>query len=174
MLQFKFQVSEYNFARYPSKRVLNFRLKFWSRNGDGSLEKDFKLKMMMVLFLRESHSTAETALEFGYKFYDFNKPLTFDAEFLNSFDLVIAYPRFLSRECFEKTAITVNALKKKKNGKVMVCTGTFQKNLVLDLVGAKITKFKPQHENGLSNDFSCFLNYESDDVKFFFQDDIEE
>lgn len=49
-----------------------------------------------------------------YIFYDYNTPLNLPDHLLNYYDLVIADPPFLSKECLEKTANTINFLTKEK------------------------------------------------------------
>lgn len=54
-------------------------------------------------------------------FYDYNEPLSLEASVApQSFDLVLADPPYLSKECLEKVAKTIKYLSK---GKVLLCTG---------------------------------------------------
>ena len=59
---------------------------------------------------------------FGSDFvpYDYNDPLNFPHILIESYDLVIADPPFLSEECLTKTATTIKSLNK---GKIIICTG---------------------------------------------------
>ncbi|XP_033230031.1 EEF1A lysine methyltransferase 1 isoform X2 [Belonocnema kinseyi] len=52
--------------------------------------------------------------------YDYNDPLNFPHKLIESYDLVIADPPFLSEECLTKTASTIKSLTK---GKILICTG---------------------------------------------------
>ena len=53
--------------------------------------------------------------------YDYRQPLNLPAELVkHSFDLVIADPPFLSEECLQKTAQTINYL---TQGRILLCTG---------------------------------------------------
>lgn len=54
-------------------------------------------------------------------FYDYNEPLSFESSVApQSFDVVLADPPYLSKECLEKVAKTIKYLSK---GKVLLCTG---------------------------------------------------
>lgn len=54
-------------------------------------------------------------------FYDYNNPLSLEAGVApHSFDVVLADPPYLSKECLEKVAKTIKYLSK---GKVLLCTG---------------------------------------------------
>lgn len=55
-----------------------------------------------------------------FVFYDYNEPMKFDEELINSFDLVVVDPPFLSEECLTKSLQTTKSLTKKH---VLLCTG---------------------------------------------------
>lgn len=56
-----------------------------------------------------------------FVFYDYNDPLSLEARIPpHSFDVVLADPPYLSKECLEKVARTIKYLSK---GKVLLCTG---------------------------------------------------
>jgi 16S rRNA G966 N2-methylase RsmD len=95
--------------------------------------------------------------------YDYNDPTEFERayEFAGSFDVVLADPPFLAQECLEKTVETIRWLKK-KNAKVILCTGAVMEDAARAL-GLEKTAFSPQHRNGLSNEFGCFTNYAPQD-----------
>jgi len=63
-----------------------------------------------------------------YVFYDYNEPMKFEEELLNSFDLVIVDPPFLSEECLTKSLQTTKSLTKQH---VILCTGWHHRNYVL-------------------------------------------
>jgi 16S rRNA G966 N2-methylase RsmD len=92
--------------------------------------------------------------------YDFNKPLDFPDELRKSFDYLIIDPPFLSQECWKKTSFTAKQLIK-QGGKILVCTGMVMKQTVLAELNCRVVDFEPQHQNGLSNEFGCFINYKS-------------
>ncbi|CAB0014703.1 unnamed protein product [Nesidiocoris tenuis] len=97
------------------------------------------------------------ALGNDFNFYNYENPLEISQSYANHFDLVIADPPFLSEECLTKTALTMRFLSKSK---LIVCTGSIMENLAVRLLGVKKTSFNPRHKNNLSNEFSCFTNYE--------------
>ncbi|VDM70890.1 unnamed protein product [Strongylus vulgaris] len=76
------------------------------------------------------------------------------------FDVVIADPPFLADECLVKTAQTIRMLAK-PNAKIILCTGAVMEKMAHRLLGLHRLKFEPQHANNLSNEFSCFANYET-------------
>ncbi|KAF9087368.1 hypothetical protein BGX23_008180 [Mortierella sp. AD031] len=98
--------------------------------------------------------------------YDYSHPLEFRLapELESSVDLIVVDPPFLSEECLTKTLETVRFLLK-DGGKVVLCTGA-----VMEPIAAKdslkITTFFPGHQNGLSNDFRCYVNYKSERFPF--------
>lgn len=56
-----------------------------------------------------------------FVFYDYNDPLSLEARVApGSFDVVLADPPYLSRDCLEKVSQTIKYLSK---GKVVLCTG---------------------------------------------------
>ncbi|XP_045776196.1 EEF1A lysine methyltransferase 1 [Maniola jurtina] len=94
-------------------------------------------------------------------FYDYNSPDKLPADLEHTFDLVIADPPFLSEECITKTSQTIQLLAK---GKIIVCTGAIMQGHVEKLLSLKLCDFKPQHRNNLANEFSCYANFDLDDV----------
>ena len=92
-------------------------------------------------------------------FYDYNHPLQLSGCQQNSFDLVVADPPFLSEECLTKTSVTIKYLAKDK---IILCTGSVMEELATKLLGVKRCKFVPKHARQLANEFSCFINYDSD------------
>ncbi|XP_023950330.2 EEF1A lysine methyltransferase 1 [Bicyclus anynana] len=94
-------------------------------------------------------------------FYDYNSPDKIPTDFEHAFDLVIADPPFLSEECITKTSQTIKLLAKNK---IVVCTGAIMKEHVEKLLSLKQCEFKPQHRNNLANEFSCYANFDLDDV----------
>jgi hypothetical protein len=52
-----------------------------------------------------------------------------------------------------------------KNPRVMVCTGERMRDLITRLyrpVGVKETTFEVTHKKGLSNEFRCYANFDSE------------
>ncbi|XP_044072267.1 EEF1A lysine methyltransferase 1 [Siniperca chuatsi] len=94
-----------------------------------------------------------------FVFYDYNEPLSLAARVApQSFDIVLADPPYLSEECLSKVAETVKYLSK---GKVLLCTGAIMEKLAKDLLDLKMCSFLPKHNRNLSNEFRCFVNYQS-------------
>ncbi|CAG8473862.1 7020_t:CDS:2 [Ambispora gerdemannii] len=100
--------------------------------------------------------------------YDYKQPAQFrDAALLKgTFDFVVVDPPFLSEECCTKTMITVRWLAKPEACKIIVCTGEVMSDLVERLIKARMTTFYPQHQGGLANEFRCFVNYQSEVLKW--------
>ncbi|KAI8345826.1 putative N6-adenine methyltransferase-domain-containing protein [Mortierella sp. GBAus27b] len=93
--------------------------------------------------------------------YDYSKPLEFRLaeELKGSVDMIVVDPPFLSEECLTKTLQTVRSLLK-EGGKVVLCTGLVMAKIAKE-DGLELTTFHPGHQNGLSNDFRCYVNYKS-------------
>ncbi|RIB19149.1 putative N6-adenine methyltransferase-domain-containing protein [Gigaspora rosea] len=99
---------------------------------------------------------------YGFDFfqYDYKTPTKFRdcSKLRNTFDFIVVDPPFLSEDCFTKTMITVRWLGKKDNCAVM-------QNLADRLINARVTSFYPQHQGGLANEFRCYINYQSQNIK---------
>ena len=111
----------------------------------------------------------EFDLRFGrfkdFEYYDYNNPDTIRQDLKGKFNCLVIDPPFLSEECFGKTMQTVKLLGR-KDCKYIICTGQVMEGLAKTLANANLVKFQPRHEKGLSNDFSCFINYDSNDEFF--------
>ncbi|KAF9997004.1 hypothetical protein BGZ80_010960 [Entomortierella chlamydospora] len=94
--------------------------------------------------------------------YDYSKPEDFrlSEELKGSVDMIVVDPPFLSEECLTKTLQTVRFLLK-NGGKVVLCTGLVMVEIAKK-DGLELTTFHPGHQNGLSNDFRCYVNYKSE------------
>lgn len=95
-----------------------------------------------------------------YIHYNFNNPLDIPKEH-DKFDVVVMDPPFLSEDCLTKSAITAKFLAKDK---IILCTGIIMGELAGRLLHVKETKFKPQHEHNLANEFACFTNFDLDQL----------
>ena len=98
-----------------------------------------------------------------FQCYDYNKADedNYLSEFAQSFDLIIVDPPFLSEECLEKTAVIVKRLVK-DNGKIILNTGSVQRDLARKFLNLNESSYKPQHKNNLGNEFSSFTNFDLD------------
>ncbi|KAI8615036.1 putative N6-adenine methyltransferase-domain-containing protein [Chytriomyces sp. MP71] len=96
-----------------------------------------------------------------FVFFDFNTPTDFPAELQGSFDTLVVDPPFLSDECWTKTSESVRWLSS-AGCKVIVCTGLVMRVKIERELGCKLTVFEPRHKGGLSNEFGCFTNFESE------------
>ena len=106
--------------------------------------------------------------------YDYSKPLEFRLadELKGSVDMIVVDPPFLSEECLTKTLQTVRHLLK-KDGKVVLCTGLVMSKIAKE-DGLELTTFYPGHQNGLSNDFRCYVNYQSSQFPLKSQEESEQ
>ncbi|KIW00382.1 uncharacterized protein PV09_08092 [Verruconis gallopava] len=124
-----------------------------------------------------------TLLEFDDRFgvfkefvkYDFEQPIKLPVELKGQFDAIICDPPFLSEDCQTKAALTVRWLARawpctgpdtdQHRLKLIVCTGERMETLIHKLyakVGVETTTFEIVHAKGLSNEFRCYANFESD------------
>jgi len=80
--------------------------------------------------------------------------------------MIFLDPPFLSEECFEKVAKSVDFLRKNENEtKIIVCSGEVMGPCIERLFNAKLrSKFQPQHSNKRANEFRCFVNYSDSDL----------
>ncbi|KAG8452915.1 hypothetical protein GDO86_004642 [Hymenochirus boettgeri] len=90
-------------------------------------------------------------------FYDYNEPLKLPEDIeQNSFDIVIADPPYLSEQCLQNTAQTIQYLTRDK---ILLCTGAVMKDLAAQILGLSECKFIPQHTRSLANEFRCYSNF---------------
>ncbi|KAL5282356.1 N6AMT2 family protein [Megaselia abdita] len=95
--------------------------------------------------------------------YDFNNAYdeNYLDEFRHNFDIVIADPPFLSKECFEKFAFITKKIVK-PNGKILFCSGEVVEEYVAKFLDLKKCSYKPKHTRNLGNDFTTYSNFNSD------------
>ncbi|KAH9819839.1 Protein-lysine N-methyltransferase EFM5 [Teratosphaeria destructans] len=111
--------------------------------------------------------------------YDFAFPLRLSPSLKNKFDRIICDPPFLSEDCQTKTALTARYLAKtwvpwdesmQSGLKLISCTGERMADLIVGKLygklGVRTTTFEPEHSKGLSNEFWCYANFESDAWKW--------
>ncbi|XP_050226480.1 uncharacterized protein LOC126676342 [Mercurialis annua] len=95
-----------------------------------------------------------------FTFYDYNEPLELPSQFKHSFDVVVADPPYLSKECLEKVAQTISFLAKPEKSHLLLLTGEVQTERAAEFLGLHPCGFRPQHSNKLGNEFRLFTNYE--------------
>ncbi|ONH95715.1 hypothetical protein PRUPE_7G087000 [Prunus persica] len=95
-----------------------------------------------------------------FTFYDYNRPEDLPLELKHAFDIVVADPPYLSRECLEKVAQTVSFLARSEKSYLLLLTGAVQKERAAELMGLHPCGFRPQHSSKLGNEFRLFTNYD--------------
>jgi 16S rRNA G966 N2-methylase RsmD len=127
-----------------------------------------------------------TLLEFDDRFgvfkefvkYDFEQPIKLPTELKGKFDAIICDPPFLSEDCQTKAALTIRWLAKNwastsnpsatggiSSLRLIVCTGERMESLIHKLyskVNVRTTSFEVVHAKGLSNEFRCYANFQSE------------
>lgn len=107
--------------------------------------------------------------------YNFERPLEVEERMKNKYDRILCDPPFLSSDCQTKTAMTVRWLSRitfSKDGpikpQIIVCTGERMEETVHRLYpGIRTTTFEPRHaQNRLSNNFRCYVNFDSEQWAF--------
>lgn len=97
-----------------------------------------------------------------FGFYDYNEPGKFREDLRGKVDRLLIDPPFLEAECQKKSSETAKLLVKDvKTSKLIICTGERMKDNVLNnYPGVHVTDFFPEHNNGLSNEFRCYANFD--------------
>ncbi|XP_013780059.1 EEF1A lysine methyltransferase 1-like [Limulus polyphemus] len=98
----------------------------------------------------------------NFIYYDFNKPLNLPKSMKENYDVVLADPPFLSKECLEKTSLTIQYLAKDK---IILCTGAVMEDDARKLLDIQPCNFSPQHARNLGNEFKCFVNFDFDSIE---------
>lgn len=95
-----------------------------------------------------------------FAFYDYNQPEDLPLELKHAFNVVVADPPYLSKECLEKVTETVSFLARRGDSKLLLLTGEVQKERAAGLLGLRPCGFRPQHSSKLGNEFRLFTNYD--------------
>ncbi|XP_024357209.1 uncharacterized protein [Physcomitrium patens] len=97
-----------------------------------------------------------------FTFYDYNAPLDVPPEHRKAFQILVADPPYLSKECLEKTVETMRyiAADSESSPTFMVLTGAVQEDRVWDLLKGRPCVFRPEHRNKLGNEFMLYTNYD--------------
>ncbi|KAL2643812.1 hypothetical protein R1flu_011399 [Riccia fluitans] len=94
-------------------------------------------------------------------FYDYNRPTDLPSELHEAFHVVVADPPYLSRECLEKTVLSMKYLSKNVElSPMLVLTGAVQREHIHELLQAHPCGFRPLHTNKLGNEFLLYTNYD--------------
>ncbi|KAF2289564.1 hypothetical protein GH714_037164 [Hevea brasiliensis] len=95
-----------------------------------------------------------------YTFYDYNEPEELPSELKQAFQVVVADPPYLSKECLEKVTETISFLATPGKSHLLLLTGEVQKDRAAELLGLHPCGFRPQHSSKLGNEFRLFTNYD--------------
>lgn len=110
-------------------------------------------------------------------FYDFKNPTEFNPIIKGKVDRLLIDPPFLNETCQGKSSITAKELLAPKDGsttkhnvlkhRLISCTGERMHEIIANVYpDTHITTFRPEHSNGLSNEFRCYSNFEWKGWKF--------
>ncbi|KAJ6847918.1 protein-lysine N-methyltransferase N6AMT2 [Iris pallida] len=94
-----------------------------------------------------------------YTFYDYNQPEELPPELKHRFQVVVADPPYLSKECLEKVARTIAFLAQPEGAYLLLLTGEVQTERAAELLNLQPCGFRPQHSNKLGNEFRLFTSY---------------
>ncbi|RZC83485.1 hypothetical protein C5167_046266 [Papaver somniferum] len=95
-----------------------------------------------------------------FTFYDYNKPEELPQELKHAYQIVVADPPYLSKECLEKVTQTVEFLKKPGDSCLLLLTGEVQEERAAELMNLYACGFRPRHCSKLGNEFRLFTNYD--------------
>lgn len=101
---------------------------------------------------------------FGEEFvyYDY-KDVNQNEEYKNYFDIIIADPPFLSKECILNTSNIINKLKKDTSD-IIMCSGQTTAEWIRSALNLHQCEFRPEHERNLANEFCSFANFDLDSL----------
>ncbi|XP_015376911.1 PREDICTED: protein-lysine N-methyltransferase n6amt2 [Diuraphis noxia] len=159
------QLSQFWYDEKTCERIVECAFKKVGSNGSialiscPTLYKTLKKKSPTMLIKLFEFDKRFSVYGSDYVFYDYNEPMKFDEELLNSFDLVVVDPPFLSEECLTKSLQTTKSLTKQH---VILCTGEIMEELATKLLNVHKCSFEPKHNNNLANQFACFTNFSSE------------
>lgn len=95
-----------------------------------------------------------------FTFYDYNQPEELPPALKHTFQVVVADPPYLSKECLEKVAQTISFLAHPQKAYLLLLTGEIQKERAAHLLNLHPCGFRPQHSNKLGNEFRLYTNYD--------------
>ncbi|TYI65312.1 hypothetical protein E1A91_D09G148500v1 [Gossypium mustelinum] len=95
-----------------------------------------------------------------FTFYDYNQPEDLPLELKHTYQVVIADPPYLSKECLEKVTQTISFLAQPRESHLLLLTGEVQRHRAAELLGLRACNFRPRHSSKLGNEFRVFTNYD--------------
>ncbi|XP_031505302.1 uncharacterized protein LOC116267603 [Nymphaea colorata] len=95
-----------------------------------------------------------------FTFYDYNQPEDLPVALKHAFSIIVADPPYLSKECLEKVAQTLNFLAEPVGSYALLLTGEVQRERAEELLNMYPCGFRPKHSSKLGNDFMLFTNYD--------------
>ncbi|KAJ1987511.1 Protein-lysine N-methyltransferase efm5 [Dimargaris cristalligena] len=103
--------------------------------------------------------------------FDYHEPTKFAQQdkLCGKTKFILLDPPYLEPGCFTKMAEAVKLLAA-PDCKILVSTGYMVRDLVRDLLDARITTYEPRHQNGLANEFRSYTNYEDDELRWNLQE----
>jgi len=116
---------------------------------------------LLLVYLYEYDKRFSSLEEF--LFYDYNDPNYEESfkEFKTSYDIIIADPPFLSKECIEKISSIIKFISKPK-AKIILCSGVLVSEWAKEFLNLDKCKFVPEHERNLGNEFASYANFDLD------------
>ncbi|KGN48324.1 EEF1A lysine methyltransferase 1 [Cucumis sativus] len=94
-----------------------------------------------------------------FTFYDYNEPEELPMELKHNFQIIVADPPYLSKECLEKVTHTISFLAQHSESYLLLLTGEVQAERAAELMGFHTCGFRPHHSSKLGNEFRLFTNY---------------
>lgn len=96
-----------------------------------------------------------------YDYKDVRRNETLFKSYENFFDIIVADPPFLSRECIEHTANIIRRIKKSDTN-IIMCSGQTTAIWLEELLMLNMCEFRPEHERNLANEFRTYANFDLD------------
>ncbi|XWS56125.1 hypothetical protein CRYUN_Cryun09bG0059600 [Craigia yunnanensis] len=93
-------------------------------------------------------------------FYDYNQPEDMPLELKHTYQIVVADPPYLSKECLGKVTQTISFLARPQQSYLLLLTGEVQRDRAAELLGLQPCNFRPRHSSKLGNEFRLFTNYD--------------
>lgn len=95
-----------------------------------------------------------------FTFYDYNEPEDLPQEMKHGYQIIVADPPYLSKECLEKVVQTISFLAQSGKFYLLLLTGEVQAEKAAELLEARPCGFRPIHSSKLGNEFRLFTNYD--------------